>query len=98
LKQVRWLVNKICNACMREWSLGKFVTFDEMMVCYKGSYNLIRQYIPKKPKKWGIKFWILANSVSKFIYCFEIYCRKNLEVEVRMEAPHGEGGTAYGVS
>jgi hypothetical protein len=41
---------------MREWSLGKFLTIDEMMVRYKGSYCPIRQYMPKKPEKSGIKF------------------------------------------
>ena len=42
LRQVRWLVNKIRNAYMREWSLLKFVTIDEMMVPYKGSYSPIQ--------------------------------------------------------
>jgi hypothetical protein len=56
IRQVRWLVEKIRSACMREWSLGKFVTIDEMMVRYKGSYCPVRQYMPKKPEKWGIKF------------------------------------------
>jgi hypothetical protein len=97
LRQVRWLVNEIRNTCMREWSLGKFLTIDEMMVCYKGSYSPIRQYMPKKPEKWGIKFWVLADSVSKFIYCFEVYCRKNLEAEIRVEGTLAEGGAAYGV-
>jgi hypothetical protein len=97
LRQVRWLVDEICSACKREWSLGKFLTIDEMMVCYKGSYCAIRQYMPKKPEKWGIKFWILADADSKFIYCFEVYCGKNLEAEVRVAVPHGEAGAAYGV-
>jgi hypothetical protein len=96
LKQVRWLINEIRNACMREWSLEKFVTIDEMMVCYKGSYNLIRQHMPKKPEKWRIMFWILANSASKIVYRFEIYCRKNLEAKVKMEGPLGEASTVYG--
>jgi hypothetical protein len=81
LRQVRWLVEEIRNACMKEWSLGKFLTIDEMMVRYKGSYSPIRQYMPKKPEKWEIKFWVLVDSVSKFLYCFEIYCNKNLEAE-----------------
>jgi hypothetical protein len=51
LRQVRWLVNEIRNACMREWSLEKFLTIDEMMVRYKGSYSSIWQYMPKKPKR-----------------------------------------------
>jgi hypothetical protein len=94
---VRWLVDAIHHACSREWSLGKFVTIDEMMVCYKGSYCPIRQYMPKKLEKWRIKFWVLANIVSKFIFAFEIYCRKNMEAYVIVEVPSGEAGTAYGV-
>ena len=53
--------------------------------------------MPNKPEKWGIKFWMLADLVSKFIYCFEIYCGKNLEAEVRVEGPWGEVSVAYGV-
>jgi hypothetical protein len=97
LRQVRWFVDEIRNACMREWSLGKFLTIDEMMVRYKGSYCPIRQYMPKKPEKWGIKFWVLADSASKFIYCFEIYCGKNLEAQVIVTVPRAEGNAAYGV-
>jgi hypothetical protein len=67
------------------------------MVRYKGSYCPIRQYMPKKPEKWGIKFWVLADATSKFIYCFEVYCGKNLEAEVRVTVPHEEAGAAYGV-
>jgi hypothetical protein len=53
--------------------------------------------MPKKPEKWGIKFWVLSNSVSKFIFYFEIYCGKNLEAEIRVEAPNGEAEAVYGV-
>jgi hypothetical protein len=42
-------------ACMREWSLGKSVTIDEMMVQYKGFYCPIWQYMPKNLEKWRIK-------------------------------------------
>jgi hypothetical protein len=97
LRQVRWLVDEIHNACMKEWSLEKFLTIGKMMVCYKGSYSPIRQYMPKKPEKWGIKFWVLADSVSKFIYCFEVYCGKNLKAEIRAEEIRVEGSAAYGV-
>jgi hypothetical protein len=90
-------MEEIKNVCMREWSLGKFVIIDEMMVRYKGSYCPVRQYMPKKLEKWGIKFWVLADSASKFIYCFDIYCGKNLEVKVRVEAPSGQGGATYGI-
>jgi hypothetical protein len=97
VRQVRWLVDEIWDACMREWQLGKFLTIDKMMVRYKGIYCPIRQYMPKKPEKWRIKFWVLADSGSKFIYCFEIYCGKNLEAKVRFQFLHAEGGATYGV-
>ena len=41
LRQVWWLVDKICNACMRKWSLGSFMTINKMMVHYIGSYSPI---------------------------------------------------------
>jgi hypothetical protein len=82
---------------MREWSLGKFVTIDEMMVRYKGSYCPTGKYMPKKPEKWGIKFWVLVDSSTKFIYCFDIYCGKNLKAEVRVEAPSRQGDSSYGI-
>jgi hypothetical protein len=30
-------------------------TVDDMMVRYKGKYCPARQYMPKKPIKWGLK-------------------------------------------
>jgi hypothetical protein len=75
--QVRWLVDDIRRACMREYSLGKYVTVDEMMIRYKGSYCPVRQYMPNKPEKWGIKVWCVADSTSKIVYNFEIYCGKD---------------------
>jgi hypothetical protein len=58
------------------WYLGKFITIDEMMIRYKGTYSPIRQYMPKKPQKWGLKVWCVACSISKFVWNFEIYCGK----------------------
>jgi hypothetical protein len=44
------------------------------MVWYKGKYCPTRQYMPKKPIKWGLKLWCLACAASKFIYNFDVYC------------------------
>ena len=37
LGQVRWLIDSISENCTNLWTLGKFVTIDEMMIHYKGS-------------------------------------------------------------
>jgi hypothetical protein len=59
---------------MREFSLSKYITVDEMMIRYKGSYCPARQYLPNKPCKWGVKVWCVADSSSKYVYNFDIYC------------------------
>ena len=32
--------------------------------------------MPKKPQKWGFKIWCLVCSISKYVWNFEVYCRK----------------------
>jgi hypothetical protein len=59
------------------------------MIRYKGSYCPARQYMPKKPQKWGIKVWCLADSIFKFVYNFIFYCGKNGDnEEMAPEAPN----------
>lgn len=33
------------------WNVDEFFTVDKMMICYKGSYCLAHQYMPKKTQK-----------------------------------------------
>jgi hypothetical protein len=33
--------------------------------------------MPKKPIKWGLKVWVMADATSHIIYDFEVYCGKN---------------------
>jgi hypothetical protein len=78
MHQTRWLVDTIREACQWEWRLEQFVTLDETMVRYKGTYCPARQYMPKKPKKWGIKVWCLTDSITRYIANFDIYCGKSI--------------------
>jgi hypothetical protein len=48
---------------------------DKMMVRYKGSYYLIRQYLPYIPTKWGLKVWSIENSCTKYGYKFAVSIR-----------------------
>jgi hypothetical protein len=96
IRQVRWLVDKIRDACKAVWSLGKYLAIDEMMIRYKGSYSPIRQYMPNKPQKWGLKVWCLADAVSKYVYNFSIYCGKSVE-NVLQPASRGEPRLAHNV-
>ena len=49
------------------------IAINKMLLMYKGSYCLFQQYMPNKPKKWGLKDWCLACPVLKNLWNFEIY-------------------------
>jgi hypothetical protein len=58
------------------WTPNKQMTVDECMVMYKGQYCPIRQYMPLKPIRFGIKVWVATDALSKYLWNFEIYCGK----------------------
>ena len=53
---------------------------DEQIIPTKTKYSGIRQYNPKKPKKWGFKNLVRAGS-SGIMYDFFIYTGKNEEFD-----------------
>ena len=42
------------------------------MVGFKGRLCFI-QYLPKKPTKWGIKAYVLADSATGYVYSWRLY-------------------------
>eukprot|EP00475_Leptophrys_vorax_P022871 TRINITY_DN31121_c0_g3_i1.p1 TRINITY_DN31121_c0_g3~~TRINITY_DN31121_c0_g3_i1.p1 ORF type:complete len:188 (+),score=34.15 TRINITY_DN31121_c0_g3_i1:335-898(+) len=65
LKKVRKLQMKLAHQCKKQWNPHEHVAVDEAMVAYKGRLSW-RQYIPSKPKKYGMKIWVLADEKG---YC-----------------------------
>ncbi|XP_047140899.1 piggyBac transposable element-derived protein 3-like [Hydra vulgaris] len=53
----------------------EFHAVDENMVPFKGK-SLLRQYLPKKPHKWGFKL-LGRSGISGFLYNFDIYQGKS---------------------
>ena len=79
MHQTQSLINKIRDACKKEWKLVEFITIDETMVRYKDKYCPTKQYMPKIPIKWRLKVWYAIDPNSKFIYDFDVYCGKNMQ-------------------
>lgn len=48
------------------------ICVDETLVPTKG-HNIMRQYIPSKASKFGVKFWMLCESSSGYIMHMAIY-------------------------
>ena len=52
---------------------------DEIMVAFKGR-SILKQYLPKKPKKWGFKLWARCSS-SGFLHVSDIYQGKGTGID-----------------
>ena len=70
LAKVRLLIDHLQKA-FREIPKEENLSIDEQMVPFKGASSL-KQYIPKKPTKWGYKLFILADN-NGLVYDFFPY-------------------------
>ena len=73
LYKVRPLLDSILANC-HKIPQEENQSIDEQVIPTKGRSSL-RQYLPKKPHKWGIKVWARCG-VSGLIYDFDIYVGK----------------------
>ena len=48
---------------------------DESIIAYKGRLSFL-QYMPKKPHKWGMKAWVLAEAETGYTWNFHLYTGK----------------------
>ena len=64
----------------------KQLSVDEAMISFKGRLSFL-QFLPKKPKKWGMKAWALADSKMGYVYNWKLYSGKE---EQRGREPLGE--------
>ena len=63
----------------RKWASvqpGKYISVDESIIRFKGRIFL-KQYLPKKRHRFGIKCYAVADSETGFIHQARIYCGKN---------------------
>ncbi|XP_032688336.1 piggyBac transposable element-derived protein 4-like [Odontomachus brunneus] len=72
---VRTIFEKFVENCQQNYSLGANVTIDEMLVGFPGRCSF-KQYIPSKPKKYGIKIFSMIDAKLFYIYNMEIYAGK----------------------
>ena len=54
---------------------GSMLTVVEELVTFRGRCPF-KQYIPSKPGRYGIKFWIWSDSKSSYVYNTETYIGK----------------------
>ena len=75
LFKIRPLLDFTAPIYRQVYGPGQALSIDESMVAFKGR-SFFKQYMPKKPTKWGLKAFMLADSRSYFCLKFIIYTGK----------------------
>lgn len=66
LQKIRPFLDKVQRNFISSLDPEEFQAIDEQIVPLKGRFG-VKQYLPNKPQKWGIKIWVRAG-VSGYIY------------------------------
>ena len=90
LRKVEEFLASFKERCRMLYQPYQNVAVDERMVKSKHRSG-IRQYMKNKPKKWGIKLWVLADSSNGYTIDFNVYIGKS-----QHEAP-SQNGLGYDV-
>ena len=62
----------------KNFRLSTNISIDESIIKFKGRSSL-KQFLPSKPIKRGYKVWCLADSLTGYLYNFDIYTGKEEE-------------------
>ena len=80
LFKVRPIINSLVEKC-RQVPQEEYHSVDEQIIRTKSRTSL-KQYLPNKPNKWGIKVWARCG-VSGMVYDFEIYTGRSSKAEAQ---------------
>ncbi|XP_065323152.1 piggyBac transposable element-derived protein 4-like [Gordionus sp. m RMFG-2023] len=69
---IREIFDIFNDNCNNSYSVGQYVTIDEMLPAFKGKCPL-RQYMPNKPSKYGLKIYALVYSRTFYTLKTELY-------------------------
>lgn len=75
LAPVRYVLDNFVGKCLQHYSLGNYITVDEMLEGFRGRCKF-RQYIANKPAKYGIKIYAVVDSRMFYTHNIEIYAGK----------------------
>ena len=75
LYKVRPLLDMVLENFKACYQPGQHISIDESMISYKGRLSFV-QYLPKKPHKWGLKAWLLADSTNGYTWGWKLYTGK----------------------
>ena len=72
LYKLRPFLTKLLERFEAMFTPKKEMSLDEQMIKFKGRLSF-KQYMPKKPTKWGMKAFVLADSKTGYTYRWRLY-------------------------
>lgn len=75
LAPIREVLNHFVGNAQRAYRPSDQLTVDEQLFPYKGRCRFI-QYMPSKPDKYGLKFFLLSDVANSYIYNLRMYTGK----------------------
>ncbi|KAI5623126.1 hypothetical protein C0J50_17380, partial [Silurus asotus] len=76
LFRVKPLMNRIREACKTFYHPKRNLAVDERMVATKAKTGMT-QYMKRKPTKWGLKLFVMADSSNGYTVDFSVYTGKD---------------------
>jgi len=76
LAKSRWLIDWFNARSQELYNVESFIIVDELINPYKGQCCTIRQVLPSKPVRFGIKLWRLISSKSSFVSLVSVHMGK----------------------
>ena len=76
----------VCTNSAKLLLPARALSIDEMMVTFYGR-NVIRQYIPAKPHKYGVKLWAICCSCCGYFLTQSIYLGSSVQSEGGRDPP-----------
>lgn len=78
LYYIEEVINCFKNTFPKYRSEATFQSIDESMAKFKGRSSL-KQFVPMKPIKRGIKLWLRSDSLTGYVYDLNVYAGKETE-------------------
>ena len=80
LFKIRPIIEAVRNECIKV-EPEEFQSVDEQIIPSKTKFTKIRQYNPKKPKKWGFKNLVCAGASGLMYYFYLYYGKENINID-----------------
>ena len=85
-QKIQPLLDLLCPRFEEVYTPDRHISIDESIISFRGRLGCI-QYIKGKPNPWGIKAYVLADSISGYLYKVRFYLGRETQL-VQPESPH----------